>query len=134
MIAEENEPEPTSGPEGRDDVAESGTDTPPGEPAALVSTSPVGGSRDVVGDSSEPAPPVLVSTGTVIHLARGLGTGRLRAATGRELEFELRFVDTGGRASAEPPQWLREGVVVGYDVAWTSRGLRVCRLFPVRPA
>ncbi len=111
MSAEENAPGPSSGRQAERAAADSRTDMPREESAA---------------------PSTLISTGTVIHLARGLGTGRLRATTGRELEFELRFVDTGGVTRPEPPEWLREGTVVGYDVAWTSRGLRVCRLFPLR--
>lgn len=67
--------------------------------------------------------------GTLILLSRGGGRGVVRSLrTGREIPFEREHVvvlaprDTG---------WfeLREGMAVGYDVGWTSRGLRVTKLF-----
>jgi hypothetical protein len=68
--------------------------------------------------------------GTLLHFARGTGRGVVRSArTGREVPFELVHVVVLG---AEPDEDLREGMEVGYDVGWTSRGLRVTKLFPIR--
>jgi len=70
--------------------------------------------------------------GTLIRLSRGGGAGVVRSARdGREIPFERQHVtvlgDPGGSGQVE----LREGMPVGYDVGWTSRGLRVTKLFPV---
>jgi hypothetical protein len=70
--------------------------------------------------------------GTLLQFARGTGRGVVRSArTGREVPFELIHVVVLG-ASAEEPLELREGMEVGYDVGWTSRGLRVTKIFPIR--
>jgi hypothetical protein len=72
--------------------------------------------------------------GILLHFARGTGLGVVRSSrTGREVPFELVHVlvlgAAGERAASDG---LREGMEVGYDVGWTSRGLRVTKLFPVR--
>lgn len=65
--------------------------------------------------------------GRIAAFDPGTGLGAVQSvATGREIPFELRFVDLGGGGG--PP--LEVGQEVGYDVGWTSRGLRVTRLFP----
>ena len=69
--------------------------------------------------------------GTLIRLSRGSRHGVVRSeATGREIPFDLQHVvvldGDGNPAELE----LREGLTVGYDVGWTSRGLRVTKLFP----
>ena len=49
--------------------------------------------------------------------------GTIRSASGREVPFVFAFVTMlGARRRFED---LREGIEVGYDVSWTSRGLRV---------
>jgi hypothetical protein len=72
--------------------------------------------------------------GILLHFARGTGLGVVRSSrTGREVPFELVHVlvlGPGGERTGT--QELREGMEVGYDVGWTSRGLRVTKLFPVR--
>ena len=69
--------------------------------------------------------------GTIMRYSLAHGGGLIRSATGRELEFDLRFVrlheDYRGR---EPKITLAEGLEVGFDVGRTSRGLLVSRLFP----
>jgi hypothetical protein len=66
--------------------------------------------------------------GTVVKLRRGTRSGVVRSATTRrELPFffqHVRFV--GLRQRYED---LREGMVIGYDVSWTSKGLWVSVIF-----
>lgn len=70
--------------------------------------------------------------GVLLRFARGTGIGTVRSsATGREVPFELAHVLVLGEEGADA---LREGAEVGYDVGWTSRGLRVTKLFPIREA
>lgn len=67
--------------------------------------------------------------GLLLRFARGTGAGTVRsAATGREVPFDLIHVQVLGEKG---PAGLREGAAVGYDVGWTSRGLRVTKLFPI---
>lgn len=60
----------------------------------------------------------------IIHsLHRGSQRGTIRTASGRDLPFVFAFVTmVGARRRFED---LREGAEVGYDVSWTSHGLRV---------
>ena len=70
--------------------------------------------------------------GILLQFARGTGRGVVRSAqTGREVPFELLHVAVLG-STAEDSFELREGMEVGFDVGWTSRGLRVTKLFPIR--
>ncbi len=61
--------------------------------------------------------------GKILRLLHGSETGVVRSATGREIVFEFRHVVMRGilRRFAE----LSEGMRVGFDVGWTSSGLRV---------
>ena len=73
--------------------------------------------------------------GTLIHVSRGGGRGVVRSLqTGREIPFEREHMVV--LAPRDGAGWfeLREGMIVGYDVGWTSRGLRVTKLFPAPPA
>lgn len=85
------------------------------------------------GDRSPAGPPgELFYRGTVIRLFPGAGAGVVRsAASGREIPFVLEHVELSGRARDDGRLELREGMEVGYDVGWTSRGLRVTRIFPL---
>jgi hypothetical protein len=68
--------------------------------------------------------------GTLIRLTRGGSFGVVRSARdGREIPFERQHVTVLGASGAGQVE-LREGMAVGYDVGWTSRGLRVTKLFP----
>ena len=60
----------------------------------------------------------------VIHsLQRGAQRGTIRAASGRDIPFVYAYVTMlGSHRSFDD---LYEGLRVGYDVSWTSRGLRV---------
>src|SRR2546426_11414386 len=68
----------------------------------------------------------------VIHkIFRGKQWGLLRAGSGREIPFEFAYVTLlGGYRRCDE---LREGMHVGYDVGWTSRGLRVTVIRPNQP-
>lgn len=91
---------------------------------------------DDAGDavSLEPAGE-LFYRGTLIRLSRGGAHGVVRSSTtGREVSFEHPHVIVLGEPGPSGAVELREGMAVGYDVGWTSRGLRVTKLFPAPPA
>jgi hypothetical protein len=61
--------------------------------------------------------------GTVVALSRGAQRGTIRSASGRQIPFYFAHLTMlGPRRHFDD---LREGVEVGYDVSWTSKGLRV---------
>jgi len=61
--------------------------------------------------------------GTIVRLYAGSERGVVRSATGREIPFKFAHVTmVGARRHFHD---LQEGATVGYDVSWTSRGLRV---------
>ena len=62
--------------------------------------------------------------GIVCALQRGAQRGTIRAASGREIPFIFSYVTMLG--SHRRFDDLYEGLHVGYDVSWTSSGLRVC--------
>ena len=64
--------------------------------------------------------------GIVRRLSPRKGTGVVRTASGREVRFSYQMVRVSGRLST--PKSLKEGMVVGYDLGWTSHGLRVTRI------
>jgi len=71
--------------------------------------------------------------GLIVFLDRARGRGTIRSASGRELHFQFPYVRVvgaplGGRAPGL--DWLRQGDPVGFDVGWTSRGLRVTLINP----
>jgi cold shock CspA family protein len=61
--------------------------------------------------------------GTVQKLQRGAEHGQILAASGREIPFTFAHVTMVG--THRRFEDLREGMEVGFDVSWTSRGLRV---------
>ena len=61
--------------------------------------------------------------GRIKRLLRGSETGIVRSATGREVSFEFQHVIM--RGPLRHFEDLREGMNVGFDVGWTSSGLRV---------
>ena len=76
-----------------------------------VPADPVGGIRDKY------------YIGTIVRLFAGSARGLVRTAAGREIPFEFAHVTMVGERRRFSD--LREGATVGYDVSWTSRGLRV---------
>ena len=60
--------------------------------------------------------------GTILRLHPGSRSGVVRTGSGRDVPFVasgVRFLGEGGFGA------LREGMQVGFDVGWTSRGVRV---------
>lgn len=68
--------------------------------------------------------------GIISRLFAGAGMGIVLADSGREIPFAAAHVVVTG--SARRFEDLREGMRVGFDVGWTSKGLRVTTLH-VRP-
>ena len=61
--------------------------------------------------------------GTVLKLSPGAQRGTIRSASGRNIPFVFPHVTlVGSRRRFED---LSEGLQVGFDVSWTSKGLRV---------
>ncbi len=77
-------------------------------------------------NESPPPPPTQTDDkfyrGTIYTLHRGAQRGTIRSANGREIPFIFVHVTMLGRHRRFED--LHEGVQVGYDVSWTSRGLR----------
>jgi hypothetical protein len=61
--------------------------------------------------------------GTIHALQRGAQRGMVRAASGRDIPFVFAHVIMVGPHRHFDD--LYEGLRVGYDVSWTSKGLRV---------
>jgi hypothetical protein len=66
--------------------------------------------------------------GMIMRLDRARGRGMVRSHSGKEIPFEFPFVrvlgaEVGGRMPGI--ELLSEGASVGFDVGWTSSGLRV---------
>jgi hypothetical protein len=61
--------------------------------------------------------------GTIRKLFLGSQSGIVRSQSGREIAFVWLHVQKVGRLRHFDE--LREGMSVGFDVGWTSRGLRV---------
>jgi hypothetical protein len=61
--------------------------------------------------------------GTIEKLFQGSQMGIVRSATGREVPFTFLHVVMAGPLRRFED--LREGMSVGFDVGWTSKGLRV---------
>ncbi len=85
------------------------------------------GKADV--DRGVPMPeeqPDLYYHGIIRRLSPRKGTGVVRTASGRDVRFSYQMVLVSG--SVRSPKGLREGMVVGYDLGWTSHGLRVVKI------
>lgn len=73
--------------------------------------------------------------GIIAFLDRVRGRGVIRSYSGREIRFEFPFVSVVGAAlGGRSPgiDLLHQGDRVGFDVGWTSRGLRVTTIKPAR--
>ncbi len=64
--------------------------------------------------------------GVITKLFPSNNTGIVRTESGRELTFSYEFVILCG--DAKTPLDLREGERVGYDVGWTSSGLKITKI------
>ena len=73
--------------------------------------------------------------GLITFLDRVRGRGVIRSTSGREVRFEFPFVTVvGAELGGHAPgiELLRQGDNVGFDVGWTSKGLRVTKINPVK--
>ena len=73
--------------------------------------------------------------GLIVSLDRVRGRGIIRSHSGREIRFEFPFVSvTGAALGGRAPgiDLLHQGDRVGFDVGWTSKGLRVTTIKPTR--
>ena len=61
--------------------------------------------------------------GVVLKLSRSAQRGTIRSASGRNIPFIFMHVTMLGPHHRFED--LREGLEIGYDVSWTSKGLRV---------
>ena len=71
--------------------------------------------------------------GIIVFLDGVRGRGVIRSYSGREIQFEFPFVSVvgapiGGRTPGMDR--LHQGDRVGFDVGWTSKGLRVTTIKP----
>ena len=64
--------------------------------------------------------------GVVTKLFPSNNTGVVRTESGRELTFSYELVIISGEAKS--PLELKVGEPVGYDLGWTSNGLRVTKI------
>jgi hypothetical protein len=62
-------------------------------------------------------------SGVIKKIFLGAGMGIVQSATGREIPFAAAHVIVTGPVARFDD--LREGMAVGFDVGWTSKGLRV---------
>jgi len=68
----------------------------------------------------------LFHQGIISKLFPSNNMGLVRTENGREVPFSFEFVILLGEA--KKPNDLREGQEVGYDLGWTSKGLRVTKI------
>ena len=61
--------------------------------------------------------------GKVLKVSRGAERGTIRSASGRNIPFMFQHVTLVGPRQSFGD--IREGLEVGFDVSWTSKGLRV---------
>ena len=64
--------------------------------------------------------------GVIAKLFPRNNMGIVRTASGREIAFSYNLVIILG--GSQVPNDLKEGQKVGYDLGWTSNGLRVCKI------
>jgi len=75
------------------------------------------------GDANAPGISGRFYAGVIKKLFAGAGMGVVRSASGREVPFAAAHVVLVGELRRFGD--LREGMAVGFDVGWTSKGLRV---------
>jgi hypothetical protein len=80
-----------------------------------------------VDDSGTPAEKRdLYHHGVITKLFPSNNMGIVRIESGREIPFSYEFVILAGEAKTV--QDLREGEEIGYDLGWTSSGLRITKI------
>ncbi len=71
--------------------------------------------------------------GMIERLDRYRGRGVIRSHSGKEIPFEFPFVAVvGAKLGGRMPgiELISQGDLVGFDVGWTSKGLRVTTIRP----
>ncbi len=69
----------------------------------------------------------------ILKLDRARGRGVVRSHSGKEVLFQFPFVSiVGAGIGGTMPgiELIAEGDIVGFDVGWTSKGLRVTTINP----
>jgi len=84
---------------------------------------PTDAAADAAEDATAPERTDKFYRGHVLKVSRGAQRGTIRSADGRNIPFIFMHVTMVGPHRRFED--LREGMQVGYDVSWTSRGLRV---------
>jgi hypothetical protein len=83
-----------------------------------------------MGDSQDNPAPSLTEDyyhhGVIVKLFPSNNMGVVRTESGREVRFSYDLVILSGEAKT--PLDLREGEWVGYDLGWTSGGLRITKI------
>jgi hypothetical protein len=64
--------------------------------------------------------------GVIVKLFPSNNMGVVRTESGREVRFSYDLVTLSGEAKT--PLDLREGERIGYDLGWTSGGLRITKI------
>lgn len=64
--------------------------------------------------------------GVISKLFPSNNLGVVRTESGREVQFSFDLVILLG--AAQKPADLKEGMAVGYDLGWTSKGLRITKI------
>ena len=64
--------------------------------------------------------------GVIVKLFPSNNMGVVRTESGREVRFSYDLVILSG--AAKTPLDLREGERIGYDLGWTSSGLRITKI------
>jgi hypothetical protein len=111
-------------------------DTAADDPAADDTAADDTAADDITADGSEIEDDGLAAFGDVkfyrgvlLKLQRGRQHGIVRTAAGKEIHFEMQHAQLLG----DRWRWedLHEGMPVGYDLGWTSRGLRITAIKPL---
>ena len=77
-------------------------------------------------DAEIKLPPDLFHHGVISKLFPSNNMGVVRTESGREVQFAYDLVVVLG--DVQKPADLKEGMEVGYDLGWTSKGLRVTKI------
>ncbi len=76
-------------------------------------------------NSEEAGPREYFYRGRILRVNYGSGSGIVQTGNGREVRFVLPYVEIlDGRKIDD----LAEGMEVGFDLGWTSRGLRITKI------
>ncbi len=78
------------------------------------------------GTSESKAKADLYHHGVISKLFPSNNMGLVRTESGREIPFSYQLVVIAG--AAKGPDDLKEGQEIGYDLGWTSNGLRVIKI------